>query len=414
MEYGLIGEKLGHSYSKLIQEKLLDNYTFEIHPIERENLDAFMKAKEFKAINVTIPYKQDVIPYLDELDDASKKIGAVNTIVNENGKLTGHNTDYYGFNYMLEHHNIEIKDKKVLVMGNGGASKAIQAVINDHQAKEMLVVDIILSEGVISIEEVYEKHLDVDVIVNTTPLGMYPKVNGCCVDIDKFTNLSACVDVVYNPFATEFALQAQAKGVKAVTGLEMLVAQAKYALEFFKKISIDDGEIDRIYKEILMTTTNIVLIGMPNGGKSAVGALVAKLCNKEFIDTDAIIEKKTKMSAGEYYARNGEKEFRKTESEVIKEICTKTNAVISCGGGAAMESENIHNLRRNGFIIYVDRDLEKITTPRFLENESLSYLYDERKPVYEDVNDAKIENNSTIEQAADKVVDAYQQIIEQL
>lgn len=414
MEYGLIGEKLGHSYSKLIQEKLLDNYTFEIHPIERENLDAFMKAKEFKAINVTIPYKQDVIPYLDELDDASKKIGAVNTIVNENGKLIGHNTDYYGFNYMLEHHNIEIKDKKVLVMGNGGASKAIQAVINDHQAKEMLVVDIILSEGVISIEEVYEDHLDVDVIVNTTPLGMYPKVDGCCVDMDKFANLQACVDVVYNPFATEFALQAQAKGVKAVTGLEMLVAQAKYALEFFKKISIDDSEIDRIYKEILMTTTNIVLIGMPNGGKSAVGALVAKLCNKEFIDTDAIIEEKTKMSAGEYYARNGEKEFRKTEAEVIKEISTKTNAVISCGGGAAMESENIHNLRRNGFIIYVDRDLEKITTPRFLENESLSYLYDERKPVYENVNDAKIENNSTIEQAADKVIDAYHTIIKQL
>lgn len=414
MEYGLIGEKLGHSYSKLIQEKLLDNYIFEIHPIERENLDAFMKAKEFKAINVTIPYKQDVIPYLDELDDASKKIGAVNTIVNENGKLIGHNTDYYGFNYMLEHHNIEIKDKKVLVMGNGGASKAIQAVINDHHAKEMLVVDIILAEGVISIEEVYEKHLDVDVIVNTTPLGMYPKVDRCCVDMDKFTNLQACVDVVYNPFATEFALQAQAKGVKAVTGLEMLVAQAKYALEFFKKISIDDCEIDRIYKEILMTTTNIVLIGMPNGGKSAVGALVAKLCNKEFIDTDAIIEEKTKMSAGEYYARNGEKQFRKTECEVIKEISTKTNAVISCGGGAAMESENIHNLRRNGFIIYVDRDLEKITTPRFLENESLSYLYDERKPVYDDVNDAKIENNSTIEHAADKVVDAYHQIIKNL
>lgn len=414
MEYGLIGEKLGHSYSKLIQEKLLDNYTFEIHPIERENLDAFMKAKEFKAINVTIPYKQDVIPYLDELDDASKKIGAVNTIVNENGKLIGHNTDYYGFNYMLEHHNIEIKNKKVLVMGNGGASKAIQAVINDHQAKEMLVVDIILSEGVISIEEVYKNHLDVDVIVNTTPLGMYPKVDGCCVDMDKFANLQACVDVVYNPFATEFALQAQAKGVKAVTGLEMLVAQAKYALEFFKKISIDDSEIDRIYKEILMTTTNIVLIGMPNGGKSAVGALVAKLCNKEFIDTDAIIEEKTKMSAGEYYARNGEKEFRKIEAEVIKEISTKTNAVISCGGGAAMESENIHNLRRNGFIIYVDRDLEKITTPRFLENESLSYLYDERKPVYENVNDAKIENNSTIEQAADKVIDAYHIIINNL
>lgn len=414
MEYGLIGEKLGHSYSKLIQEKLLENYTYEIHPIEKENLDAFMKAKEFKAINVTIPYKQDVVPYLDELDDASKKIGAVNTIVNDNGKLTGHNTDYYGFNYMLEHHNIEIKGKKVLVMGNGGASKAIQAVIKDHQAKEMLVVDIILSEGVISIDEVYENHTDVDVIVNTTPLGMYPKVAGCCVDMDKFNNLKACVDVVYNPFATEFALQAQAKGVKAVTGLEMLVAQAKYALEFFKNISIDDSEIDRIYKEILQTTTNIVLIGMPNGGKSAVGEIIAKACDKEFIDTDKLIEEKTSMSVSEFYARNGEKEFRKVESEVIKEICTKTNVVISCGGGVAMDNENIHDLKRNGFIIYVDRDLDKITTPRFLENESLSYLYDERKPVYEEVNDAKIENNTTLEHAANEVIRAYKNIINNL
>lgn len=316
MEYGLIGEKLGHSYSKLIQEKLLDNYTFEIHPIERENLDAFMKAKAFKAINVTIPYKQDVIPYLDELDDASKKIGAVNTIVNENGKLIGHNTDYYGFNYMLEHHNIEIKGKKVLVMGNGGASKAIQAVINDHQAKEMLVVDIILSEGVISIEEVYEHHLDIDVIVNTTPLGMYPKVDGCCVDMDKFTNLKACVDVVYNPFATEFALQAQAKGVKAVTGLEMLVAQAKYALEFFKKISIDDSEIDRIYKEILMTTTNVIL------DNDAYAKEVASTLDKEVIIINDI--------------------------SMVNELCKKTNAVIVCNDRS---NQVVHNLKRNGFII---------------------------------------------------------------
>lgn len=323
MEYGLIGEKLGHSYSKLIQEKLLANYTYEIRPIEKENLDAFMKEKAFKAINVTIPYKQDVIPYLDSLDDASKKIKAVNTIVNEDGKLIGHNTDYYGFNYMLNHHHIKIEDKKVLVMGNGGASKAIQAVINDHKAKEMLIVDLVLAEGVISIEEVYQKHLDVDVIINTTPLGMYPKVNNCSVDISKFPQLKACVDVVYNPFLTEFALQAQKQNVKAVTGLEMLVAQAKYALEYFKKITIDDSEIDRIYKEILMTTTNLVI------SEKSIANEVAKKLNKEVVD----------LSSAE-----------KNSTAMIEKICTKTNIVIVCNSHDLNEV-NLHNLKRNSFIL---------------------------------------------------------------
>lgn len=328
MEYGLIGEKLGHSYSKLIQEKLLNNYTYEIHPIEKENLDAFMKEKAFKAINVTIPYKQDVIPYLDSLDEASKKIKAVNTIVNEDGKLVGHNTDYYGFNYMLEHHNIEIEGKKVLVMGNGGASKAIQAVINDHKAKELLIVDLVLDDGIISIDEVYKNHLDVEVIVNTTPLGMYPKVNNCSVDVSKFTKLKACVDVVYNPYMTEFTLQAQKQNIKSVTGLEMLVAQAKYALEFFKKISINDSEIDRIYKEILMTTTNIVI-----NDKSIANEVAQKL-NKTVIDTTSL---------------------EGNINDIIRDICIKTNVVIVCNK-QDLNEVNIHNLKRNSFII------EKTTT----------------------------------------------------
>lgn len=327
MEYGLIGEKLGHSYSKLIQEKLLDHYTYELHPIAKEDVDAFMKEKAFKAINVTIPYKQTVIPYLDEMDEAAKKIGAVNTIVNTNGKLKGFNTDYYGFRYMLDHHNIQIKNKKVLVMGNGGASKAIQSVIQDKQAKQMLVVDIVLSEGIYSIDEIYEKHKDVDVIINTTPLGMYPKVEGCCVDFSKFTNIEAVVDVVYNPFATEFALQAQKQNIKAVTGLEMLVAQAKYALEYFKDIKIKDTEIDRIYKEILATTTNLICIDR----KRALSA--ATLLKKEFVDMEEI------------------KETSKDSLETIsREIGMQNDKVIYCP--ATFRNDIVmHNLSRNGFVI---------------------------------------------------------------
>ncbi|NBK99335.1 MAG: shikimate dehydrogenase [Erysipelotrichia bacterium] len=325
MEYGLIGEKLGHSYSKLIQEKLLDHYEYELHPLKKEEVDSFMREKAFKAINVTIPYKQTVIPYLDTMDQASQKIGAVNTIVNEDGKLIGHNTDYYGFDYMLKHHHIAIRDKKVLVMGNGGASKAIQAVVSDHQAKTMLVVDVIKSEGVLSIEEVYAKHSDVDVIINTTPLGMYPNIDGCAVDFDKFKHVSACLDVVYNPFITEFALQAKKRGIQAVTGLEMLVAQAKYALEFFKNITIDDREIDRIYKEILLTTTNIVL------ADKQYAQAVAEMTNKQLI-------------------------FIEDEC-AIHELSKKTNVVIVC---KANSEQAMDDLKRNGFFIHNTSSVEEI------------------------------------------------------
>ena len=261
MEYGLIGEHLGHSYSKLIQEKLLDNYTYEIQEVSKEDLDSFMKKREFKAINVTIPYKQAVIPYLEEMDQAARKIGAVNTIVNRNGKLYGYNTDYYGFRYMVETHGISLKGKKVLVLGNGGASQAIQAVVHDLGACEMIITDLLLKDNVISIEEAYKNHTDVNIIINTTPMGMYPKVHGIAVDLSKFKKCEAVFDCIYNPQDTEFTLQAKERGIKvAVTGLEMLVGQAKRALEFFKDIEIEDKQIDRIYREILFETSNVVLV----------------------------------------------------------------------------------------------------------------------------------------------------------
>lgn len=260
MNYGLIGEHLGHSYSKLIQEKLLDNYTYDIHEVAKEELDQFMTEKDFKAINVTIPYKRDVIPYLNSMDDAAMKIGAVNTIVNKDGVLEGHNTDYYGFRYMVEKHGVSLKGKKVLVLGNGGASQAIQAVVRDLGAKEIIITDIVLTEGIITIDEAYEKHPDVNVIMNTTPVGMYPRVHGSAANLDKFPDVEAVFDCIYNPMDTEITLTAKEKGIRvAVTGLEMLVGQAKRALEFFKDIEIDDSEIDRIYREILLQTANCIV-----------------------------------------------------------------------------------------------------------------------------------------------------------
>ncbi|WP_310604020.1 shikimate dehydrogenase family protein [Anaerosporobacter sp.] len=250
MEYGLIGEKLGHSFSKEIHEKLAD-YQYDITPLTREEFPEFMKARDFKAINVTIPYKCDVIPYLDDMDVNAKSIGAVNTIVHKDGKLIGHNTDFSGFLYMVEHHNVVVEGKKVLVIGNGGASKAIIAVLKHLNAKEIIIIDIFPAPGVITKEEVLEKHLDVEVVVNTSPVGMYPNVDDSPIDLASFSQCKAVLDVIYNPLQTTLTKQASELGMQAVNGLEMLVGQAKYAVEFFLDKSIDDEVIDPIFLQIM-------------------------------------------------------------------------------------------------------------------------------------------------------------------
>lgn len=250
MEYGLIGEKLGHSFSKEIHEKLAD-YQYNITPLTREEFPEFMKARDFKAINVTIPYKCDVIPYLDEMDSNAKSIGAVNTIVNKEGKLIGHNTDFSGFLYMVEHHKVTIEGKKILVIGNGGASKAVIAVLNHLQAKEIIIIDIVSGPGVITKEEAIKNHADVEVIINTSPVGMYPNVDQSPIDLTLFPHCKAVLDIIYNPLQTKLTKQASELGMQAVNGLEMLVGQAKYAVEFFLDKSIDDDVIDPIYNQIM-------------------------------------------------------------------------------------------------------------------------------------------------------------------
>lgn len=250
MEYGLIGEKLGHSFSKTIHEKLAD-YTYEICPLTREELPAFMETHNFNAINVTIPYKCDVIPYLSELDENAKAIGAVNTIVNKNGALIGHNTDFSGFLYMVEHHNIAIEGKKIIVLGNGGASKAVIAVLKKLKAKEIIIVDIIKTPETITYEECFASHTDAQIIVNTSPVGMYPKVEQSPVDLTIFNNCTAVLDVIYNPLKTKLTLQAEQLGMTAVNGLEMLIAQAKYAVEFFLEKELADSCIDEIYQDMI-------------------------------------------------------------------------------------------------------------------------------------------------------------------
>lgn len=249
MKYGLIGERLGHSFSKIIHEKLAD-YTYDLLPLNKEEFKTFMEQKDFLAINVTIPYKCDVIPYLTHIDESAKSIGAVNAIVNRNGILTGYNTDYSGFLYTLQKHGIKIKNEKVLVLGYGGASKAVLAVLKDLQAREIIIANRSQKDNVISYEDAIQKHADASVIINTTPVGMYPNVDASPISLEPFTTLNAVVDIIYNPLTTKLLADAKSRGILAVNGLEMLVAQAKSAVEYFIDKKITDDVIDPIVLDL--------------------------------------------------------------------------------------------------------------------------------------------------------------------
>lgn len=250
MRYGLIGEKLGHSYSKIIHEKLAD-YTYDLIPLSNDEFQSFMLAKEFTAINVTIPYKKDVIPYMDQLHPHAKEIGAVNTVINKSGRLFGYNTDFYGFEYMVNHNRIQIAGKKCFVLGSGGTSHTVQAALKHLGASEVLVVSRKSTLSTISYEDCIKYHNDAKIIVNTTPLGMYPNIDSKPIDLRPFHHCEAIIDVIYNPVKTKFALQAEELGMKSVTGLEMLVAQAKQAVEYFLDTELEETVIEKVYQELL-------------------------------------------------------------------------------------------------------------------------------------------------------------------
>lgn len=252
MDYGLIGGKLGHSYSKEIHEMLAD-YTYQLCPLTEAEFHPFMEQHRFRAINVTIPYKQDVIPYLYEMDENAKAIGAVNTIVNKDGKLYGHNTDFSGFLYMLQKHNISVQNKKCVVLGDGGASKAVVAVLKKCNAREIIIVDIAATESAITYDELFKKHTDAEFIANTSPVGMYPNCDASPVDLTRFPHCEAVADVVYNPLETKLIAQAKSLGMTGVNGLEMLVAQALYAIEFFLDTTLDETKIDEVYQTLYQT-----------------------------------------------------------------------------------------------------------------------------------------------------------------
>lgn len=406
MEYGCIGEVLKHSFSAIIHP-CLASYKYELKELAPQEIEGFMNAKDFKAINVTIPYKKTVMPYLDFIDPKAQKIGAVNTIVNRDGKLYGYNTDFWGLSLLIEKTGLSLENKKVLILGTGGTSKTAVAVAESMGAKEILRVSRSGKDGAIDYNAAYNLHNDADIIINTTPSGMYPEIGGCPIDINAFKSVEGVIDAVYNPLCSRLVLAAKEKGIKASGGLYMLIAQAAKAVEHFIGKSVDIQKIDNIYAELTKEKQNIVLVGMPSSGKTTVGTVLAENLNKTFIDTDQEIKKIIGMEIGEFFKLKGEAEFRKIESEVAKEVSKLQNAVISTGGGMILNRENIRYLKQNGRVYFLDRPLNLlITTPdRPLSSNvaDLERRYNERYELYTSLSDARIDASGTVEENVNKI-----------
>ena len=421
MKYGLIGEHLEHSFSKQIQTRIAEienvkDYDYQLVELNKDEFKEFMEKKDFKGINVTIPYKKDVIPYLDEMDESAKAIGAVNTIINVDGKLKGYNTDFGGFLYMVKAHNVHMEGKKVLIIGNGGACAAVKAVCKHENAKDIVIVSRSANRGAIGYDEMYTSHLDADIVVNTSPVGMFPNIANAPIDVSWFHKLECVLDVVYNPILTRLCFEAQEADIKRVIGLEMLIAQAKYTFEIFENMSFDDSIIDEIKKEMLKDRCNIVLIGMPSAGKTTIGKMLEEKLGKEFFDLDDMIIAKAGKSIPEIFQESGEAGFRAIETEVAIEASKMNNKIIATGGGVVKHKVNMDFLRLNGITIFIDRDIDKLMSsdpnrPLSSSKQALQQMYKERYPLYQKYAAYIAVNNANIEETVDDIVNAYHSIL---
>lgn len=403
LKCGLLGEKLGHSYSPQIHSMLAD-YEYKLFEKSPEELEDFLKSGEFDGLNVTIPYKKSVMPYCAELSPTAAQIGSVNTIVRRSdGSLYGDNTDAFGFENLIVHNGIEVKGKKALVLGTGGASVTAQAVLKNLGASEVVVIS---RKG----EDNYEniaKHADAEIIANTTPVGMYPNNGKAAVDLTQFPKLSGVLDVVYNPARTALLLQAEKLCIPCAGGLYMLVSQAKRSCELFTGKSIPDSEIDRIERVLSHQMQNIVIIGMPGSGKTAVSTMLAERLGRKIFDTDTIVSEKAGMTIPEIFAAQGEAGFRKLETEATAEVGKLSGNIISTGGGVVTVADNYELLHQNGAIVWIERDTNKLARdgrPISLSSD-LNELYAARLPLYERFADIKADNNGDINDTVNAIME---------
>ena len=403
--YGLLGETLGHSFSPQIHACLGD-YEYKLFEVAPEDLGDFLCSGSFEGLNVTIPYKKAVMPYLAEISENAKAIGSVNTItVLPNGTLRGDNTDYDGFLYLVRRSGIAVNGKKALVLGTGGASLPVKKVLSDLGAHEVISIS---RTGENNYQNL-EKHFDADLIVNTTPVGMYPNNLQAPLSLDGFSHLSGVLDIVYNPQKTQLILDAEQRGIPAFSGLTMLVAQAKRAAELFLNTNIDDRKNDEIYETLSRQMKNIVLVGMPGCGKSTVGKALAKRLSRPFFDADQEIVKRAGKSIPEIFQTEGESGFRKIETEVLFDLCRQSGAVIATGGGAVTVPQNHDILRQNSLVVFLNRDIAVLPTNGrpLSEQNDLHEMFRQRLPLYRAVCDYEVDGNSEIQTVTDRVAEVY-------
>ena len=406
LKCGLLGQKLGHSYSPAIHGMLAD-YDYQLFEREPEQLEDFLKNGPWDGINVTIPYKKAVLPYCAELSDTARRIGSVNTIVRRpDGSLYGDNTDAYGFESLVKKSGIQVQGKKALVLGSGGASVTVVAVLKLLGAASVTVI----SRGGEDNYDNLDKHADARIIANTTPVGMYPNNGQAAVDLAQFPQCEGVLDVVYNPARTALLLQAEKLGIPCAGGLYMLVAQAKRSSELFTGSSIPDSEIGRIEKVLSGQMKNIVLVGMPSSGKSTLAAALGEKLGRPVYEADALIEQEADMDIPAIFARYGEGHFRALETEILSRLGKLSGAVISTGGGCVTREENYDLLHQNGTIVWLQRGTEKLDKtgrPLSLKND-LNEMYQKREPMYRRFADAAVDNNGSVKATLEQILEVLQ------
>ena len=393
MEYGLLGERLGHSFSPQIHRDLA-GYDYQLLPTPPEAVEDLFARRAFQGLNVTIPYKRTVMPLCDEIDPRAAAIGAVNTVVNRNGRLTGYNTDIDGFLYMARRAGVDMAGKKVVILGSGGTSRTARAAAGELGAREIVTVS---RHG----EDNYQnlsRHADAQVLVNTTPVGMYPNWGQSPVSLESFPALEGVLDVVYNPLRTALLLQAEERGLPCSCGLPMLVAQAKRAAELFTGQNIDDSRTEAVLHGLREQLTSIVLIGMPGCGKTTVGRALAGKLGRTFVDLDEEIVRRAGTSIPEIFAREGEAGFRERESALVREFGERTGLVVSTGGGVVTRRENYIPLKQNGLLLHLRRDPAALPTDGRPLSQATApeELWRRRAPLYAAFADGEIDNNGTL------------------
>lgn len=403
MEYGLLGEKLGHSFSPQIH-RALAGYDYRLLPTPPEEVAELFRRRDFRGLNVTIPYKQTVIPLCDEVDPRAAAIGAVNTVVNRNGRLTGYNTDIDGMICMARRAGVDLAGKKVVILGSGGTSHTAQAAARELGAAEIAVISRHGPDNYGNLS----RHADAQVLINTTPVGMYPDCGLSPVSLDAFPRLEGVLDVVFNPLRTALLLQAMDRGLPCSCGLPMLVAQARRAAELFTGRAIPPSRADEILSGLTSELENIVLIGMPGCGKTTVGRALAERLGRAFVDLDEEIVRRAGRSIPDIFARDGEDAFRALETRAVREAGSRTGLVISTGGGVVTRKENRDPLRQNGVIVHLTRPLAALPTGGRPVSQStdLAVLWQRRAPLYAAFADLTADNSGPLERALEQIKEA--------